>query len=60
MAYYVGGGPVAGDAGNITNVLWSDSAGTWNVANFAPPVVANVHVYLGTFSTSLRLYGLMN
>jgi cation transport regulator ChaC len=46
------------DAGNITNVLWNDSSGTWNVAKFAPPVVANGHVYLGTFSNSLRVYGL--
>jgi hypothetical protein len=48
------------DANNITNVLWSDSAGGWNVAKFAPPVVANGHVYLGTFSKSLRVYGLLN
>ncbi len=48
------------DATNITKVLWSDSTGTWNVAKFAPPVVANGHVYVGTFSKSLRVYGLMN
>jgi hypothetical protein len=30
------------------------------VAKFAPPVVANGHVYLGTFSNSLRVYGLKN
>ena len=46
------------DATNITKVLWSDSTGTWNVAKFAPPVVANGHVYVGTFSNSLRVYGL--
>jgi hypothetical protein len=48
------------DASNITHVLWSDSLGSWNVAKFAPPVVANGHVYLGTFSNSLRAYGLTN
>ncbi|HVZ85478.1 MAG TPA: PQQ-binding-like beta-propeller repeat protein [Polyangia bacterium] len=48
------------DATNITHVLWSDSLGSWNVAKFAPPVVANGHVYLGTFSNSLRVYGLTN
>jgi outer membrane protein assembly factor BamB len=48
------------DATNITKVLWSDSTGTWNVAKFAPPVVANGHVYVGTFSKSLRVYGLTN
>ena len=48
------------DASNITNVLWSDTSGTWNVAKFAPPLVANGHVYLGTFSNSLRVYGLTN
>jgi hypothetical protein len=48
------------EATNITRVLWSDSAGTWNVAKFAPPVVANGHVYVGTFSKSLRVYGLTN
>jgi hypothetical protein len=48
------------DATNITHVLWSDSLGSWNVAKFAPPVVANGYVYLGTFSNSLRVYGLTN
>ena len=48
------------DATNITKVLWSESTGTWNVAKFAPPVVANGHVYVGTFSQSLRVYGLTN
>jgi hypothetical protein len=48
------------DPSNITNVLWSESTGTWNVAKFAPPVVANGHVYVGTFSKSLRVYGLSN
>jgi len=46
------------DASNITKVLWSDSTGSWNLAKFAPPVVANGHVYVGTFSNSLRVYGL--
>ena len=46
------------DAGNISNVLWGDNTGLWNVAKFAPPVVANGHVYVGTFSKSLRVYGL--
>ncbi|HVZ89429.1 MAG TPA: hypothetical protein VHG72_20880 [Polyangia bacterium] len=48
------------DASDITHVLWSDTLGTWNVAKFAPPLVANGHVYLGTFSNSLRVYGLTN
>jgi len=48
------------DASNITQVLWSDNAGGWNVAKFAPPLVANGHVYVGTFSNSLRVYGLLN
>ena len=48
------------DASNVTHVLWSDTLGTWNVAKFAPPLVANGHVYLGTFSNSLRVYGLTN
>jgi hypothetical protein len=48
------------DAGNVTRVLWSDTAGGWNLAKFAPPLVANGHVYLGTFSNSLRVYGLLN
>jgi hypothetical protein len=48
------------DASDITKVLWSDAVGTWNVAKFAPPLVANGHVYLGTFSKSLRVYGLTN
>ncbi|HVZ88628.1 MAG TPA: hypothetical protein VHG72_16775, partial [Polyangia bacterium] len=48
------------DASNVTNVLWSDTSGTWDVAKFAPPLVANGHVYLGTFSKSLRVYGLTN
>ena len=48
------------DASNITHVLWSDTVGTWKVAKFAPPLVANGHVYLGTFSNSLRVYGLKN
>ena len=48
------------DASDITNVLWSDTTGTWNVAKFAPPLVANGHVYVGTFSNSLRVYGLTN
>jgi hypothetical protein len=48
------------DASNITHVLWSDTLGTWKVAKFAPPLVANGHVYLGTFSNSLRVYGLKN
>jgi hypothetical protein len=48
------------DASNITRVLWSDTTGGWNLAKFAPPTVANGHVYLGTFSNSLRVYGLLN
>ena len=52
------GAVYAVDAANITNVLWNDNTGTWNVAKFAPPVVANGHVYVGTFSNSLRVYGL--
>lgn len=48
------------DPTNITKVLWSDSLGTWNVAKFAPPLIANGHVYVGTFSNSLRVYGLTN
>ena len=48
------------DASDITNVLWSDTTGTWNVAKFAPPLVANGHLYVGTFSNSLRVYGLTN
>jgi PQQ-like domain len=48
------------DASNITHVLWSDTLGTWKVAKFAPPLVAHGHVYLGTFSNSLRVYGLKN
>jgi hypothetical protein len=46
------------DASNITHVLWSDNLGSWNVAKFAPPTVVNGHVYLGTFSNALRVYGL--
>jgi PQQ-like domain len=48
------------DASDITNVLWSDTSGTWNVAKFAAPLVANGRVYVGTFSNSLRVYGLTN
>jgi hypothetical protein len=47
------------DASDISNVLWGDNTGMWNVAKFAPPVVANGHVYVGTFSHSLRVYGLV-
>lgn len=46
------------DATDVTKVLWRDDNGTWNVAKFAPPVVANGRVYVGTFSNSLRVYGL--
>ncbi|HVY39140.1 MAG TPA: PQQ-binding-like beta-propeller repeat protein, partial [Polyangia bacterium] len=48
------------DAADISHVLWGDSSGTWNVAKFAPPVVANGRVYLPTFSNALRVYGLTN
>ena len=48
------------DASDISHVLWGDNTGTWNVAKFAPPVVANGRVYLPTFSNALRVYGLTN
>src|SRR5205814_8847266 len=53
---------VAFDA-NSLRLLWSsdtnaarDAVG--NFGKFCPPVVANGHVYLCTFSNALRVYGL--
>jgi hypothetical protein len=51
------------DASDVTRELWNnrmnaprDSAGTY--AKFAPPTVANGHVYLPTFSNKVVVYGL--
>jgi hypothetical protein len=53
------------DASDISKVLWSseqnrgrDAVG--NFAKFCPPVVADGHVFLATFSNTLRVYGLLN
>jgi outer membrane protein assembly factor BamB len=51
------------DATDVSKLLWSndekpaqDGAGTY--AKFSPPVVANGHVYLATFSNSVAVYGI--
>jgi len=53
------------DAADITRVLWSsqqnatrDAVG--NFAKFTPPMIANGHVYMATFSNALRVYGMLN
>jgi hypothetical protein len=52
------------DASNITVELWNnlaasaDNAGTY--AKFAPPTIANGHVYLPTFSNRVVVYGIRN
>ena len=50
------------DANDVTKELWNnqqtapDAAG--NFAKFAPPTIANGHVYLPTFSNQVVVYGL--
>ncbi len=50
------------DANNVTHELWnsdmvaSDFVGKY--AKFSSPTIANGHVYLGTFSNTVQVYGL--
>jgi outer membrane protein assembly factor BamB len=51
------------DAGDITRELWNNRQnlsrdGAGNYAKFAPPTIANGHVYLPTFSNQVVVYGL--
>jgi hypothetical protein len=53
------------DARNIKHLLWSsiidsNRDGVGLLSKFAPPVVANGKVYMGTFSNRLDVYGLFN
>ncbi len=50
------------DAEDVTKELWNNSQNpndaTGNYAKFCSPTIANGHVYLGTFSNQLIVYGL--
>ncbi len=61
----VPGGVYAFDAADVSRLLWSSEQNTQrdrlgNFAKFCPPVVANGHLYMATFSNALRVYGLLN
>jgi hypothetical protein len=52
------------DATNVSAPIWSSQGNPsrdsgWNWAKYAPPTVANGHVYLPTFSKELVVYGLL-
>jgi hypothetical protein len=51
------------DANDVTYELWDNlqngaQDGAGNFAKFAPPTIANGHVYLPTFSNQVVVYGL--
>ena len=56
------GGLLAFDANDITKTIWSSRTTNndypGNVSKFCPPTIANGHVYLGTLSNQLVVYGL--